>query len=99
MSTTTSSESIVTMLSQIIATQRRLEILLTKSYSRSQQWFSTEEVASEIGRRPFTVRQWCRLGRLQARKRVTGRGGIAEWEIPLEELERYRNHGLRELQP
>ena len=59
-----------------------------------KEFYSTAEVAEMLGKRPYTVREWCRLRRIDARKREVGRGDAEEWEISHEELERYRNHGL-----
>lgn len=36
--------------------------------------YSTEELAAVVGKSSFTVREWCRLGRINATKRQTGRG-------------------------
>ena len=60
----------------------------------TRRWFSPKEVAEVLGKKPFTVREWCRLQRIKARKRPTGRGDADEWEISADELERYKNHGL-----
>jgi hypothetical protein len=57
-------------------------------------WYSPEEVAEILGKQPYTVREWCRWGRVNARKRPTGRGDAKEWEISHEELERIKSHGL-----
>lgn len=59
-----------------------------------KEWYSPAEVAELLGKAPFTVREWCRLGRVNVRKRPTGRGDAKEWEISREEVERIRNHGL-----
>ena len=61
---------------------------------RSKAYYTPLEVAELVGKAPFTVREWCRLGRINATKRRTGRGDTDEWEISNEEIERYRNHGL-----
>lgn len=60
-----------------------------------KDWYSTDEVAKLLGKRPFTVREWCRLGRIAAEKRAYRRGKSAEWMISNRELERVRNEGLR----
>src|SRR5207302_416532 len=60
----------------------------------AKELYSVEEFAKIIKRVPYTVREWCRLGRVRAIKTQGGRGGIPEWRIPHEELIRYRNEGL-----
>jgi len=59
-----------------------------------KEWYSTAEVAEQVGKAEFTVREWCRLGRIRADKRPCGRGNSQEWMISHEELERVRNEGL-----
>ena len=61
---------------------------------RTQDWFSPAEAARLLVKRPYTVREWCRLRRINSRKRPGGRGDTDEWEIAAEDIERYRNHGL-----
>ena len=56
--------------------------------------YSTAEVAAILGRAEFTVREWCRLGRVRADKRACGRGATREWMISDEELQRIQNQGL-----
>jgi len=65
---------------------------------RRKEWYSVAEFAALLERKPSTVRDWCRLGRLKATKRSQGRGFAKDWEISREEFDRYRNHGLRPLQ-
>jgi hypothetical protein len=59
-----------------------------------KEHYSTAEVAEIVGRSEFTVREWSRLGRIRAEKRVCGRGAAGEWMIPHEELTRLRSEGL-----
>lgn len=68
---------------------------LPQTISATRQWFSTDEMARLVGRAAYSVREWCRLGRIQARKRACGRGRHLSWEIHWEEVQRYLNHGLR----
>ncbi len=57
-------------------------------------WYTTAEVAAMLGREEYTVREWCRLGRVRAKKLPHGRGNEGEWRISKEEVERYRKEGL-----
>ena len=58
-----------------------------------RQWFTPAEVANELGKAEFTVREWCRNGRMLASK--TGeRGGVGEWRIHRDEIARYLDEGL-----
>ena len=59
-----------------------------------KDWYSPVEVAEILDKKPYTVREWCRLQRVKARKRPTGRGDADEWEISHDELERIKNNGL-----
>ena len=59
-----------------------------------KDWYSPEEVAEILGKRPYTIREWCRYQRINARKRPTGRGDAKEWEISHDELDRIKSHGL-----
>lgn len=57
-------------------------------------WYTTAEAAHELKRAEYTVREWCRLGRVRAEKRACGRGRAKEWIISYEELSRIHNEGL-----
>jgi hypothetical protein len=46
-----------------------------------KEWYSTAEVAAILGRAEFTVREWCRLGRVRAEKKKCGRGPASEWIV------------------
>ena len=59
-----------------------------------QEAYSTEMFAQIVDKSEYTVREWCRHGRLRATKRPSGRGNTKEWSISHAELERYRNEGL-----
>lgn len=67
---------------------------LTLLQRDQQEWYSPVEVGEILGRKPYTVREWCRLGRVNAEKRLSGRGDAQEWEISHEEVERIKSHGL-----
>jgi len=60
-----------------------------------REWYSVEEFARQVGRSPFTVREWCRHGRLAAHKKHSGRGAHSAWTISHEEFLRYQREGLR----
>jgi len=59
-----------------------------------KEWYSTAEVATLLGKAEFTVREWCRLGRVHAEKKKSGRGVASEWIVSHGELTRVRNEGL-----
>jgi transposase len=59
-----------------------------------KDWYSVEEVAARLGKAEFTVREWCRLGRIHAQKRAYSRGPHAEWMIGHAELLRIQCEGL-----
>lgn len=59
-----------------------------------KEWYSVDEVAGRLGKAPFTVREWARLGRIAAQKRSYKRGKSAEWMISHQELVRVQNEGL-----
>jgi hypothetical protein len=81
---------------EIVERLDRIESLLGQLLSRGrvQEWYSTEEFAAIVGKAEFTVREWCRHGRINAGKRRTGRGAHPAWAISHAELERYRREGL-----
>ena len=59
----------------------------------TRDWYTTREVADQLGRAHYTVREWARHGRCRAVKKG-GRGEFGEWWISREELERLQNEGL-----
>ena len=60
----------------------------------AKEWYTTEEVARIVGKAEFTVREWCRNGRIMAEKRISGRGAFPAWVISHQELLRYQREGL-----
>lgn len=74
----------------------KIELMLVALVQREwpREWYSIEEFARIVGRSAFTCREWCRLGRVQARKKASGRGAYAAWCISHEELLRYQREGL-----
>jgi hypothetical protein len=60
---------------------------------RSAGPYTVLQFARRVGRRPYTIREWARTGRIFARRR-TGRGPYCEWVIDEEELVRYQQFGL-----
>ena len=63
-----------------------------------KEWYSTSEVAAVLRKADYTVREWCRLGRVRATKKPYARGAHTEWLIGHEELTRIRNEGLLPIQ-
>ncbi len=59
-----------------------------------REWYTTEEFAGRVGKAEFTVREWCRHGRIHAEKRKSGRGASCSWAISHDELLRYQREGL-----
>ena len=71
---------------------RKLDLLIQQRTVK--EWYSVDEVAERLGKVCFTVREWCRQGRIAARKRDYKRGKSAEWMIAHGELARVQNEGL-----
>ena len=59
-----------------------------------KNWLSTDDFAKLVGKAEFTVREWCRHGRIRAQKKLSGRGASAGWTISRQELDRYEREGL-----
>ncbi len=74
----------------------RIEDRLSELRDRQtvRDWYSTAEVATLLGKAEFTVREWCRLGRVRAEKRGSGRGAFKAWVISHAELQRLQKDGL-----
>lgn len=72
--------------------EQKLDSLLEQRLT--QDFYSTADAARILSKAEWTVREWCRLGRVHAEKRLSGRGATKEWMISHEELERIRSEGL-----
>lgn len=82
--------------SDVLARLEKIESLLASLVEQrvTKEWYSTAEAAAILRRAEFTVREWCRLGRVRAEKKKCGRGPASEWLISHAELTRVRNEGL-----
>ena len=74
----------------------KIEAMLAVLVERQQvrDWYTTQEFARAVGKAEFTIREYCRLGRLRAEKRQSGRGAYPQWVLSHTELERYQRDGL-----
>jgi len=87
-------------LTRIEARLAAMEALLHEIHDRTvtgtvvKEYYTTQEVAKLLKKRPYTVREWCRLGRVEGEKSHSGRGLDEEWRISHSELTRIQNEGL-----
>jgi hypothetical protein len=74
----------------------RLESMLQSLVDQRtvKDWYTTDEIAQLLGKVKFTVRQWCLLGRVNAKKKGSGRGKFQAWVVSHEELLRIQKEGL-----
>jgi len=74
----------------------RIESILVVLVERQQvrEWYSVEEFSRIVGRAEFTVREWCRHGRIKAERKGSGRGAYLSYAIPHGELLRFQREGL-----
>lgn len=89
MNDTTHIEEVIRRLDRIESTLAAL--LLQRTV---KEWYSTTEIAEILDRADYTVREWCRQGRIRAKKKPCGRGKGGEWLVSHEELTRLKNEGL-----
>jgi hypothetical protein len=84
-------------LSELLAKLARIETLLEANLREKtvKEYYTTAEVAEIVGKAEYTVREWCRTGRVLATKKNYARGPHPEWLIAHAELQRLRNEGLR----
>jgi DNA-directed RNA polymerase specialized sigma24 family protein len=60
----------------------------------AKEFYTTAEIAALLGKAEFTVREWCRHGRVHCQKKLNGRGRSSSWAISHEELLRIQREGL-----
>jgi hypothetical protein len=74
----------------------KIECLLAILVERQtvKEFYEVEEFSRLVGKSCFTCREWCRLGRIRAEKKLSGRGAYARWVVPHVELLRYQRQGL-----
>ena len=60
-----------------------LEVLVQRQTAK--EFYEVEEFARLVRKASFTVREWCRNGRLMAEKRISGRGAHPAWAISHDE--------------
>ena len=78
----------------------KIEAMLVVLVERQQvrEWHTTQEFAKAVGKAEFTLREYCRLGRLRAEKRQSGRGKYPQWVLSNDELLRFQREGLLAVQ-
>ena len=83
-------------LCEVLDRLRAIEETLRQLVERQvvRDWYTTEQFAKLVEKAEFTVREWCRHGRLVAVKRLSGRGAFFSWVISHQELLRYQREGL-----
>jgi hypothetical protein len=69
-------------------------LLVLVERQKVKDYYEVEEFAKLVGKSCFTCREWCRLGRVRADKKLSGRGAYARWVVPHAELLRYQKEGL-----
>ena len=74
----------------------RIVAMLVALAEREQvrEWYTTGQVAQLLGKAEFTVREWCRTGRVNAAKKSSGRGAHRSWCVSHGEVLRLQREGL-----
>ena len=85
-----------TTTAEVLTRLVRIEALLAGMAAQPvvRDWYTVDEFAAAVGLVPFTVREHCRLGRLDGVKKASGRGKHHAWVLSHAELLRYRREGL-----
>ena len=85
-------ELLTDVVTRLQAIEETLKTLVENHTVRD--WYSTDQLSKLVGKSEFTVREWCRHGRIKGEKRLSGRGAIPAWVISHAELLRYQREGL-----
>jgi hypothetical protein len=59
-----------------------------------KDFYEVEEFSRLTGKSNVTCREWCRLRRIRAEKKLSGRGKYTRWVVPHAEWLRYQMEGL-----
>jgi transposase len=89
---TVPAEEVALLLERLDRIEEKLTALMERQAVKD--WYSTDEVAKALGKAEFTVREWCRLGRVRGEKKGSGRGKYQSWVVSHDELLRIRREGL-----
>jgi hypothetical protein len=78
----------------------KIEAMLVVLVDRQtiKDFYEVEEFAKLVCKSCFTCREWCRLRRIRADKKLSGRGAYARWVVAHPELLRYQREGLLPIQ-
>lgn len=80
------------MLQRLDRIETALDLLLQQRTVKD--WYTTEEAAKILDKSEYTVREWCRTGRIKGEKKGSGRGKYQSWVISHAELLRFQREGL-----
>jgi hypothetical protein len=72
---------------------RKIDEVLRALRLGAKDYYTTEEAAVLLRRKPETVREWCRLGQCRAEHKKVYRGGKRQWTIHRDEILRLEREG------
>jgi excisionase family DNA binding protein len=83
-------------LSLVLERLERIESTLCEHVQQktAKYYYTTDEAAKVLRRSEYTVREWCRQGRIRAEKKGSGRGKYQSWVVSHAELLRFQREGL-----
>jgi excisionase family DNA binding protein len=81
---------------EVLSRLDRIEAALVTLVERQtvKEWYTTEEVGKLLGKSEYTVREWCRQGRIRGEKKGSGRGKYQSWVVSHAELLRVQKEGI-----